>query len=223
MHVLLIENDKTKTEKLKRKLKFNFLVDVIESGYDGIFLAQNIDYDFILVGISLPDIDVISFSQQLRTLRINTPIFIIANKKDKNLRISALEAGADDFLATPADLKELLPRMRTVLRRSTKTLDDPILLTVDDLTINVTTMKATRGEKNLFLRRKEFLMLEYLMRNKGRVITRNMFLDYVWENEIETFSSVVDVHINYLREVIDKPFTKKLIKTVYGWGYMIDD
>ena len=149
------------------------------------------------------------------------PILMLTGQSETEKKVLALDAGADDYLVKPFRFEELLARIRALLRRNTVTLTSNIL-SIDNLTLDPAKKTVKRNEDNITLRRKEFSLLEYLMRNNGRVITREMILDHIWESTNDSVTNVVDVHIKYLRDKVDKPYKKKLIKTVHGVGYKIE-
>lgn len=221
MRILLIEDEKDTAQILKRNLDNYFTVEVAYSGEEGEYLASVNDYDLIILDLMLPDMNGMEVTRKLRDNKIFTPILVLTAQFETESKIKALDLGADDYLTKPFSIEELLARIRALLRRPPQVLTSNII-SVGDLIIDLNKRLVMRSGKTLFLRRKEFYLLEYLARNVGRVITRSMILDHVWESSNESLTNIVDVHIKYLRDQIDKPFNTKLIKTVHGMGYKIE-
>lgn len=221
MKLLLIEDDKETAATLKEELERDYIVEASFTGEDGEYEAEINDYDLIILDLGLPDKDGLEVCRRVRTNRIQVPILVLTGEDDLNTKVSLLDSGADDYLTKPFRLKELKARIRALLRRQHQTFVSNIL-PIDDLTLDLNKKNAKRGIKIITLRRKEFYLLEYLMRNAGAVLSRGMILDHVWDSESESFANIVDVHIKYLRDQIDRPFNKKLIKTVHGLGYKIE-
>jgi DNA-binding response OmpR family regulator len=221
MKVLLIEDDQELTATLRTSLMPSYAVDVTHTGEAGEIEASINDYDAIILDLVLPDTDGISVCTSLRSSKIATPILILTGKLDVDDLVQALDAGADDYLTKPFKMVELEARLRALVRRGQERPDQSVL-TIDDLVLDVTTKIVTRGGMVISLRRKEFLLLEYLMRYPGKVLTRSMILDHVWESEADPITNTIDVHINSLRGKVDRPFPKPLIKTVHGLGYKIE-
>lgn len=221
MRLLLIEDDKETANTIKEELVDNYIVELAFSGEDGEYQAQINEYDLIILDLGLPDIDGLEVCRRLRENRVQTPILILTGEDDTDKKVSLLDCGADDYLTKPFEVSELKARLKTLLRRSPE-LSSSNILSIGDLTIDLNKMSVTRGIKTITLRRKEFYLLEYLARNVGRVITREMILDHIWESSEESITNIIDVHIKYLRDQIDRPFEKKLIKTVHGLGYKLE-
>ncbi|HJZ24113.1 hypothetical protein A3G65_00950 [Candidatus Roizmanbacteria bacterium RIFCSPLOWO2_12_FULL_37_7b] len=222
MRVLLIEDDKDLAETLGLQLSKYYIVDLAFSGEDGEYKAYINEYDLIIIDISLPDTDGIVLCRKLRSNNLKSPILFLTGRCETEDIVEALDAGGDDYMSKPFSFHELLARIRALLRRNNTLLNDDILI-VDDLVLDVVTRNVVRDSKHIPLRRKEFDLLEYLMRNKNRVLTRGMILEHVWESNIDEFSNTVDVHVKYLRDKVDKPFKKTSIKTVHGIGYKIEN
>jgi two-component system OmpR family response regulator len=170
----------------------------------------------------LPDMAGYDICKDIRSSGSEVPILILTGNKDLGSRVGMLNAGADDYLVKPFSVAELRARLNALLRRAPAKFG-PDMLAVQDLVLDPNRREVERGGKRITLRRKEFDILEYLVRNKGRAVTRSMIFDHVWESTSEKWSNTVDVHIKYLRDKIDRPFAVPLIKTAYGVGYMIDD
>lgn len=222
MRVLIIEDDQDMAAALKDMMKQHYAVDLAYTGEKGLNRLRTSEYDLILLDLILPDVDGIEVCKQIRDQNITTPILVLSGQLATEEKIKALDAGADDYLVKPYSSGELLARMRALFRRQTETLI-PETLTTDGLTMNVTCHKVFRGEEEIHLRRKEFDILEYLLRNKGRVLTREMILNHVWNNDNEPFNNAIDVHIKYLRDKVDKPYGTTTVKTVHGYGYKIEE
>jgi len=222
MKVLVIEDEKDVAQSIKIILDQHFVVDLAYTGEDGEYKAQINDYDIILLDYVLPDVDGLMVCSYLRKHKINTPILFLTYKDEVQDKVGALNAGADDYLSKPFSPMELIARIRAMLRR---TRIDPHgnSLEIDSLILDSLTRTVMRDQKSIRLRRKEFDLLEYLMRNRNRVLTRGMILEHVWEQGTDELSNTVDVHIKYLRDKVDRPYKKKLIQTVHGVGYKIEE
>lgn len=218
MKVLLIEDDKQTAETIKDEMKDYYAVDVAYTGKDGEYKVSVNDYDVILVDLILPDMNGITVCKKVRKAGIKTPILILTGQIETKDKVTALDAGADDYLTKPFSFAELLARVRALMRRNPDTILSNLLI-AGDITLNVTSNIVRHKQTTIPLRRKEFGLLEYLMRNKGRVLTRPMILEHVWESDTDPITNTVDVHINSLREKVDRPFGTSIIKTVHGLGY----
>lgn len=221
MKILLIEDNKQMAATIKEVLKDHYTVDVAYTGGDGEFQTQVNDYDLIILDLILPDIDGVTVCKKIRESEIKTPILILTGKPQIEDKVKALDSGADDYLVKPFNLGELLARVRALLRRGPDTLTSN-KLSVGGLTLDVAANTVKCKGKKIHLRHKCFRLLEYLMRNKGMVVTRSMILEHVWESSIDPVTNTVDVHIKSLRDEIDRPFGVSLIKTVHGLGYKIE-
>ncbi len=222
MKILLIEDNLRLAERVKYHLGKNFVVDIASTGEEGKTKALAMTYALILLDLNLPDAHGRDICKALRKAQLTTPILVISGEKDSNSRVSLLDCGADDFLVKPFDPKELTARIHALFRRHRQGYNRHILK-VKDLVIDVNQRRVERGGKLISLRRKEFDILEYLVTNRGRAVTRTMILDHAWDTTKESWHNTIDVHIKYLRDKIDKPFDTPLIKTAYGVGYMVDD
>lgn len=221
MRVLIVEDEKEVAETLKDELKRSYIVDVALTGEEGEYLAHTNTYDAITLDITLPDTSGITICRDLRNLGLTTPILVLTGKNDTKDIVSALDSGADDYLSKPFSFEELEARLRALMRRNTSN-GSSIQFTVGDLCVDIASRTVHRGDVCVTLRRKEFELLEYLVRNRGNLVTRSMILDHVWEESSDMVSNVVDVHIKYLRDRVDKPFNTQLIKTIHGLGYKIE-
>lgn len=222
MKILLIEDNLRLAERIKYYLGKEFIVDVVHTGEEGKTKALSTFYAAILLDLNLPDIHGHDVCRELRKAQLTTPILVISGIKESDSRVSLLDSGADDYLVKPFDPRELIARIHALFRRHHQGYNNHIL-TVKDLTIDVNRRHVQRGGKSITLRRKEFDILEYLVSNRGRAVTRDMILNHAWDGAKESWHNTIDVHIKYLRDKIDKPFDSPLIKTAYGVGYMVDD
>ena len=221
MKVLVIEDDKQTAETIRDGMKDYYAVDVALTGEDGEYQASVNDYDAIVLDIVLPGMNGVEVCKKIRENGIKTPILMLTGKVDTKDKVTALDSGADDYLTKPFKFAELLARIRALMRRIPSTLDSTSL-SVGDLSLDVSTNKVMYKDKAIPLRRKEFGLLEYLMRNAGQTLTRGMILEHVWDSSTDPITNTVDVHINYLRDKVDRPFGTKLIKTAHGLGYKIE-
>ncbi|OGE36909.1 hypothetical protein A3B45_02875 [Candidatus Daviesbacteria bacterium RIFCSPLOWO2_01_FULL_39_12] len=221
MKILVVDDDQELVGTLKDQLAAFFLIETAKSGEEGEFLAQVNEYDLIILDYILPDINGLEICQKLRDNNIKTPILMLTGKGEIEEKVTALNLGIDDYLTKPFNFDELLARIRALLRRPPQTFQSNII-TVGDLTIDLDKGQVWRGQKVMQLRRKELYLLEYLARNAGRVISREMILEHVWDSADEPITNTVDVHIKYLRDSIDRQFEKKLIKTIHGLGYKLE-
>lgn len=220
MKLLIIEDNKLLASSLKAYLQDSYVIDVSHRAAEGIALAKEKHFDIIILDLVLPDGSGLNVCRTLRGSGITTPILILTAAKDTLTKVQLLDTGADDFLTKPFQASELQARLRAILRR-TGSASSKSRLVVDELTIDLTTRTVIRDGKEIILRRKEYDILEYLMRNQGRVITRQMILDHVWESDSYTTSNTVDVHMKHLRDKVDRDYARKFIETVYGFGYII--
>ncbi len=222
MRILLIEDDPEASKTIKQALKPYYVVETAATCEEGESKVQTAEYDCLLLDCFLPDIDGIRLCKKLRESGFNKSLIILTGNGEIRNKVNALNGGADDYILKPFNIDELRARIEASIRRSLGTPGFDIL-TVGDLLLDLTRRKATRGGEELKLKRKEFDLLEFLMRNSGRVVTRPMIFDSLWDSNDDNFTNVIDVHIKYLRDSVDKGFDKKLIKTVHGCGYKIEE
>lgn len=222
MKILYIDDNRLLVSSVKKTLDSVYTIDVAHTGSDGIQKARWVEYSLILLDLGLPDMSGLDVCRELRRLTIQTPIIILTVQKDPETAAELLNCGADDFLTKPFNGNVLRARIAAVLRRNEKLREEHIVQ-VSDLTVNVTRRQVWRSNTKITLRRKEYDILEYLVTNQGRALTRSMIVDHVWEAGTESWNNTVDVHIKHLRDKVDRPFGKQLIKTAYGIGYMVDD
>jgi len=220
MKILLIEDERKIASFIERGLKEeHFIVDVAYDGENGSYMAQVNDYDLVILDIMLPGKDGVRVCTELRKKKIDTPILMLTARDSIQDKIFGLDAGADDYVTKPFAFEELLARVRALLRR--KSSKNTMNLKVANLELDQRTHRVTRAGKEIELTNKEYNLLEYLMLNANHVVTRTMLYEHVWDVHFDTFTNVVDVYINYLRNKIDKNFAKQLIHTVRGTGYII--
>lgn len=222
MKLLLIEDNRTLADSLKKQLGKSFVVDSVRTGEEGLQRALAGGQDVIVLDLSLPDKSGYDVCRSIRLAQISTPIIILTGATDVTSRVTLLNAGADDYLTKPFSVAELRARLGALLRRSPTPISTEIFR-VQDLVVDPHRRRVERGGVQIMLRRKEFDILEYLMRNRGRPVTRSMILDHAWDGTKDTWNNTVDVHIKHLRDKVDRPFGSPLIRTAYGIGYMIDD
>lgn len=222
MKILYIDDNRLLTDMVKRLLNKTYIVDAVHTGREGLNMACSIDYNLILLDLGLPDIDGLEVCRELRQANIQTPVLILTVQKDPLLAAQVLNAGADDYVTKPFHRDVLKARISALLRRSSDMCEEKVI-TICDLSVNITRREVKRSGKAITLRRKEFDILEYLATNHGRALTRAMILDHVWESGKEGWNNTVDVHIKNLRDKVDRPFEKALIKTAHGVGYMMVD
>jgi heavy metal response regulator len=222
MRILLVEDEKQMASFIKRGLKEqNYAVDVACDGEEGLFLAEINPYDLIILDLILPGKDGMSVCRELRKKHVDVPILMLTAKDNLKDKVSGLDAGADDYLTKPFAFAEFLARVRVLLRR--QRWDKTTTLTVADLELDQLTHEVKRSGKKIELTATEYALLEYLMLNKNQVVTRTMISEHVWEQDFDSFSNVINVYVNYLRKKIDAGFSKKLIHSIRGKGYLIKE
>jgi two-component system, OmpR family, copper resistance phosphate regulon response regulator CusR len=222
MRVLIIEDEKKTAQYLKKGLiEHGFLADVADNGEDGLHLATTADYSFIILDVMLPDRDGWSIIAELRRRGEQTPVIFLTARDAVDDRVKGLELGADDYLVKPFAFSELLARIKTILRRGPARY--PEVLQVKDLEIDFMKRKAKRGAKRLDLSPKEFLLLWLLVSHAGEILTRTYISEQVWDMNFDCDTNVVDVAVLRLRKKIDDPFPVKLLHSVRGVGYVLED
>jgi len=221
MKLLVVEDNPRLAERIKHKLKRIYAIDVAETAHDSLEKVKDIEYDVILLDLGLPDMSGLEVCKQLRIAKINTPILILTGVDDMDTRVSLLNSGADDYVTKPFHSEELLARISALARRRARNAPRTIIH-YQDLIIDIEERKVTRAGAEIYLRRKEFDILEYLVTNKGRVLTRDMIMNHVWDGDRVSWNSTIDVHIKHLRDKVDRPFASAIIKTAYGLGYRVD-
>jgi two-component system, OmpR family, copper resistance phosphate regulon response regulator CusR len=226
MKILVVEDEPSISNLIKRGLEENgYEVMQAFDGEMGLLLAQRSEYAVILLDIILPGLNGLEVCQKLRKeLGIQTPVLLLTALNETDDVVTGLDAGADDYLGKPFKFKELLARVRALSRRSGTASPAPAnLLKVADLVVDLDAKTVQRAGVDIKLTAKEFFLLEYLMRNRNRVLSRMDILEKVWDINFDLGTNVVDVYMNYLRNKIDKPFDQKLIQTVVGMGYVLKE
>ncbi len=222
MKILVVEDEIELANIIKRGLEENgFMVDLAYDGKEGLFYSINYTYDAILLDINLPEMNGFEVLTNLRKEHIDLPVIILTAKGEVSDRIKGLNSGADDYISKPFDLLELLARLNAVIRRS-KGKASP-LIEVSDLIINTNNKVVTRAGKEIKLSAREYNLLEYLALNCNKVVTRTEISEHNYEEDFDLESNIIDVYINYLRNKIDKGFSKTLIHTVRGIGYILEE
>jgi len=220
MKILLIEDEKRVASFIKRSLKEeHYTVDVAYDGIEGLYLAENNPYDLIVLDIMLPGKDGVSVCKVLRKKKIDVPILMLTARDTVRDKVKGLDSGADDYLTKPFASEEFLARVRVLLRR--KNVGKTNILKIGDLKLNQITHEVTRAGKIIKLTNTEYALLEYLMLHANHTVTRTMLYEHIWEEDFDSFSNVITVYINYLRKKIDKGFSKKIIHSVHGVGYIL--
>ncbi len=223
MRILLVEDDLKISAFVSKGLKeAGFTVDEAADGEEGLYLALNESYDAAVVDIMLPKLDGLAIVDRIRQHGINTPVIILSAKRTVEDRIKGLRGGSDDYLTKPFSFAELLARVQALIRRASG-VSEPTSLTIGDLSMNLLTHEVKRGDKEISLQPLEFKLLEYLMRNAGRIVSKTMIMEHVWNYHFVPMTNVVEVRISLLREKIDKGFDKKMIHTVRGAGYVLKE
>jgi two-component system OmpR family response regulator len=221
VRVLLVEDDPTIAQFVEGGLReAGFAVERAADGRTGFNKAVAEAYDAAILDVMLPQMDGLAVIDALRARGVRMPVLILSAKRTVDDRVRGLQAGGDDYLTKPFDFAELLARVQALIRRATGAAE-PTRLTVGDLTLDLLTRKVQRGTQLIDLRPREFALLEYLMRNAGRVVSKTSILSHVWGYNFDPNTNVVDVLVSRLRDRIDKPFADKLVHTVRGVGYVL--
>lgn len=220
MRILVVEDHEKVAQFIKKGLQEQgYAVDVVTRGDEVLYMTQLNPYDLIVLDVMLPGQDGMSVTRDLRKYGEDVPILMLTAKNQVEDRVEGLDAGADDYLTKPFAFVEFLARIRALLRRKGDSLDG--VLTLDDLTVDVSTRAVTRGDRAIELTNKEFALLEFMLRNKTRVLTRTSIIEHVWDMHFDSDTNLVDVYIRYLRQKIDEGESTKLIHTVRGAGYVM--
>jgi len=221
MRLLVVEDEPKVARTLLKALEADgFSVDVATDGEDGLQLAAEIDYDLVILDWTLPKLDGLTVMRRLRKSGSNVRIMIVSGRAEVPDRICGLQAGADDYLVKPFSFEELLARVHALVRRPQTLIDK---LSVADLELDRGRHMVTRAGKQIRLTQREYAVLEYLMRNARRIVTRSMVVEHVWNLDFEGLTNIVDVYINYLRTKIDHGFERPLIHAARGIGYSLTD
>lgn len=222
MKILVVEDEKKVASFIKKGLEEEYYsVDVAFDGKEGLKLALSEEYDLIILDLMLPFKDGLSILKELRSEKIFTPVLILTARDTIQDKVTGLDSGADDYLAKPFSFEELLARIRALLRRNS--VDKNNILKAGDLKLDTQAHKAYRNDIEIQLTAKEYAILEYLMRNKNRVVSRTKISEHIYEFHFDPETNVIDVYINKLRNKVDKGFEKPIIHTVRGVGYLIKD
>jgi len=220
MRILIVEDDAALSSFIRKGLEAEYhAVDVANDGEQGRAMALEFDYDLVVLDLNLPGMDGLSILKSVRQRKANLPVMILTARSRVEDRVQCLDTGADDYLVKPFSFLELSARARALLRRSH--LPSESVLKVRDLSLDRVQRKVERAGRQIELTTKEFALLEYLMRNAGRRLTRPMIIEHVWNIHFDSTTNVVDVYINYLRRKVDDGFQPALIHTVRGVGYQI--
>ena len=223
MRILLVEDDKKIAAFIVKGLRAaGYAVDHSAEGEEGLRMALAAPYDAAIIDIMLPGLDGLSLIEKMRHKRVNTPVIILSARSSVDDRVKGLQAGGDDYLTKPFAFSELLARLQALIRRASGA-SEPTRLAVGDLSLNLLTREVTRGGKKIDLQPLEFSLLEYLMRNAGRVVSRTMIMEHVWDYNFDPQTNVVEARICRLRDRIDREFEHKLIQTIRGVGYVLKE
>ena len=222
MKILVVEDEPKTGDYLKQGLtEAGFVTDLARDGWDGLEMAKANPYDLLILDVMLPGLNGWQVLEGLRRAGLDTPVLFLTARDQVEDRVKGLELGADDYLVKPFAFKELLARLRAITRRQSDSRSNELHLA--ELTLNTLTHTAQRGERRIELTTKEYNLLEFLMRHPNRVLSRTQIAEHVWNLDFVAESNVVDVYIRYLRRKIDDEAELKLIKTVRGSGYLIND
>ncbi len=222
MRILVVEDENKTAAYLKKGLsESGFVVDVVEQGEDGLHLARTGDYDLVILDVMLPKQDGWSVLNEMRRSGKQTPVLFVTARDSIQDRVKGLELGADDYLVKPFAFSELLARVRSILRRGPAR--QPEMLRIADLEIDLLRHRALRGGKRIDLTAKEFALLSFLVQRAGEVLSRTLIAEHVWDMNFDSDTNVVDVAVRRLRSKVDDPFARKLIHTVRGMGYVLEE
>ncbi len=220
MRILVVEDEKKVASFIKRGLaEEGYAVDVAPDGEEGVGMALDGVHDLIILDIHLPKMDGLGVLQELRKKKMDTPVLLLTVRATIEDKVLGLDAGADDYLTKPFAFEELLARVRALLRRRADA--EPPVIQIADLTLDPARRLVSRGNAKIDLTPKEYALLAYFMRNPGRVLTRTMISEHVWDYTFDTITNVIDVYVNYLRKKIDTGREHKLIHTIRGVGYVL--
>jgi two-component system OmpR family response regulator len=223
MRLLLVEDDrKIAAFIVKGFSSAGFAVDHVTDGAEGLAMARSVDYDAAVVDLMLPEMNGLALIEHLRRERIETPVIILSARDSVDDRVRGLQTGGDDYLTKPFAFTELLARVQALIRRASG-VSEPTRLKVADLKMNLITREVTRSDRRIDLQPLEFSLLEYLMRNAGRVVSKTMIMEHVWNYDFDPQTNVVEARISRLRDKVDRPFDHKLIHTIRGVGYVLKE
>jgi len=220
MRILIIEDENSLLGIISKRLRTEgYYIDTASDGEEGLYYVKIADYDLIVLDLMLPKIDGITILKNLRNRKIATPVLILTAKDSIHDRVTGLDAGADDYLVKPFSIDELLARIRALLRRQGENKDN--ILTEDDLVVDTLTHRVVRGGREIEMTSKEYAILEYMIRNKGQILSRAQIAEHAWNFDFDCDSNIINVYIRYLRGKIDDGFENKLLHTVRGSGYLL--
>lgn len=222
IRILLVEDEKKIADSLLKGLsENNYMVDVAYDGFSGKEKMDSGNYNLIILDINLPGMNGFELSRRNRLKKPHVPVIMLTALNTKSHKIEGFDAGADDYIVKPFDFEELLARIRAILKRVNPEIQSGNMLKVSDLVLNLDSKEVKRGNDTITLTSKEFQLLEYLIRNKGRIVSRSEIALNVWDIDFDTKTNVIDVYVNFLRKKLDKNSDKKLIHTQVGQGYII--
>ena len=222
MRILVVEDEHRIATALKKGLEQeSYAVDLAFDGKTGLDLAIGEEFDLIILDRLLPEMDGIEICKEVRKNNIHTPILLLTAKGQTNDKVEGLDAGADDYLVKPFAFEELLARIRALQRRPRQTQGQ--ILSLEDLSLDIKMFEVKRKERIINLSSKEFALLEYMMRHAKKTLSKEQIITHVWNYDSDVLPNTVEVYIGYLRNKIDKPFRKKLINTIRGFGYRLGD
>lgn len=223
MRILLVEDDTKIASFIVKGLKaVGYAVDHVLDGENGLHMALTEAYDAAIIDIMLPKLDGLTLIKKMRMQTVQTPVIILSARGSVDDRVKGLQTGSDDYITKPFSFSELLARLQALIRRASGQAE-PIRLTVGDLSMNLVTREVTREGKKIELQPMEFSLLEYLMRNSGKVVSKTMIMEHVWDYNFDPQTNVVEARICRLRDKIDRDFAKKLIHTIRGVGYVLKE
>jgi two-component system OmpR family response regulator len=223
VRILLIEDDKQTAAFISKGLRQEgFAVDCSSNGEDGLDLALTEPYDASVIDIMLPKLDGLALIDEMRRSGVQTPVIVLSAKSSVDDRIKGLQAGGDDYIVKPFAFSELVARIHALIRRATRA-EEPTSISVGDLKMDLMKRKAFRDDIEIELQPKEFALLEYLMRNTGRIVSKTMIMEHVWDYNFDPRTTVVESRICRLRDKIDRPFGVNLIHTIRGVGYVLEE
>ena len=222
MRILIAEDDEALAKYVRQSLEAEqYTVDVFADGEQARAAASEVEYDFVILDLNLPKLDGVSILRHLRLKKPSLPVLVLTQRTRVEDRVQCLDTGADDYLAKPFSFGELSARIRALIRRSH--LPSESVLAIGDLKLDRVERRVERSGQRIELTTKEFMLLEYLMRNAGRRVTRAMIIEHVWDKSFDGITNIVDVYVRHLRNKVDETHDRKLIRTVRGVGYVISD
>lgn len=222
MRILIAEDNKPLLTILEKRLtEEGYSTDTCSDGSDALYCTDTYEYDLVVLDIMLPHVNGIEILRNIKTKNPVVPALLLTAKDSIDDRVKGLDAGADDYMVKPFSFDELLARIRALLRRSVNSIDNK--LSISDLSVDILSRKVMRNNIEINLTMKEYALLEYMLRNKGRILTRSQIADHVWNYSFDSGTNIVDVYIRYLRRKIDDGHATKIIHTVRGAGYIIKD